>query len=587
MRKIKAALFLALFFFCCINYSIGKSSPLSSCSVTIAQSGSVKCAGDTTIQLKAIVSGGIGPYAYFWSDGEFTATTNKLLAGNYTVTISDNAGCTSTSKVTIAEPKPVLTGFTSTPADCSTLNNGQAVAKTSGGTGQYTYSWNTGSIGTTASNLSAGIYTLTVVDGNGCKEVAKVPVSNKSNLNISLFVSTPIPCNDGQGAITVTVSSSTTISSYSFSWSTGVNGVTNQSTESLSALSAGNYEIAIRDGNGCLILAETELKEPPPIKLITNSVSASCGKKNGSAFVTPANSSGSYSYSWDSGSTNSSITGLGAGSYGVVVTDGNGCSTSRTITVNASNTLASQLFITDATCFQHNNGRITAVCFNNSSPFIFNWSNSINTTTSKQYDTLLTLLAGPYSVTITDKFGCSNVLTAVVSEPTKLVTATSSVASVSSINCDGSFDVSALGSVPSYNYSWSSGSTVASNANACPGKYLVTVTDANGCTALDSATVLLDATKGNCELHIYTMISPNNDGSNDSWQIDCILNYPGNHVAIFNRWGDRVWQGDDYNNTDRAWRGTNQSGTPLPPGTYFYVLNIITKELNGKIELVK
>jgi gliding motility-associated-like protein len=142
---------------------------------------------------------------------------------------------------------------------------------------------------------------------------------------------------------------------------------------------------------------------------------------------------------------------------------------------------------------------------------------------------------------------------------------------------------SVLTGTPPYTYQWSSGGNADTTDHLPPGTYTVTVTDASGFTVTDS--VVINEETANCDVIVYSGITPNGDGNNDTWLIDYIEVFPENEVNIFNRWGERVWHGSNYNNIDVLWRGTNQGGQPLPDGTYYYVINVNDKTLTGWVEL--
>ena len=111
----------------------------------------------------------------------------------------------------------------------------------------------------------------------------------------------------------------------------------------------------------------------------------------------------------------------------------------------------------------------------------------------------------------------------------------------------------------------------------------------NGCLDRDSVTIFVE-TSDTCEIttaDIYNMISPNGDGNNDSWFINGITAFKDNTVSIFNRWGNKVWEGKDYDNDKVLWRGQNQSGEKLPAGTYYYVIEFGDKKISGFVELVR
>ncbi|MBL0047351.1 MAG: gliding motility-associated C-terminal domain-containing protein [Bacteroidetes bacterium] len=150
---------------------------------------------------------------------------------------------------------------------------------------------------------------------------------------------------------------------------------------------------------------------------------------------------------------------------------------------------------------------------------------------------------------------------------------------------NGYAEVAVKSGVGPFQYQWlPTAENTASIKNLKPGSYTVTVTDARGFSLTDTVTVLLDY-EGACGLHIYSGITPNGDNHNDTWVIDGINEFPSNHVFLFNRWGDKVWEKNNYNNTDVVWDGTNMKNERLPDGTYFYIVSIDSKKYKGWVEL--
>ncbi|MES2837318.1 MAG: gliding motility-associated C-terminal domain-containing protein [Bacteroidota bacterium] len=116
------------------------------------------------------------------------------------------------------------------------------------------------------------------------------------------------------------------------------------------------------------------------------------------------------------------------------------------------------------------------------------------------------------------------------------------------------------------------------------GKHVVVVTDANGRTKRDSVEILADSPVP-CEIKIYSGFSPNGDGANENWAIDNILLYPDNSVKIFTRWGEKIWDATNYDNSTVVWDGKSNLGTNLPEGTYFYMVEINKTKYEGWVQL--
>jgi gliding motility-associated-like protein len=135
-----------------------------------------------------------------------------------------------------------------------------------------------------------------------------------------------------------------------------------------------------------------------------------------------------------------------------------------------------------------------------------------------------------------------------------------------------------------YQYNWEPGSLLLNDSVADPITinlvkdtiFILLLKDkADGCSATDSIRVHLVVPEitENC-IVVHNVVTPNGDGLNDHWVIDCIENYPENKVEIFNRWGSRINIFTNYNNIDRFWKGTDENGQPIPDGTYYYVIKI-------------
>ncbi len=118
------------------------------------------------------------------------------------------------------------------------------------------------------------------------------------------------------------------------------------------------------------------------------------------------------------------------------------------------------------------------------------------------------------------------------------------------------------------------------------GDYIVTVVGVNGCIVSDTLNIDLKSNE-DCSLKFYSGITPNGDGINDVWIIDEIEQFPDNTVQIFNRWGNEVWVGQNYDNTTVVWDGLNKTGTEMATATYFYVVVVDGVTYNGWVELTR
>jgi gliding motility-associated-like protein len=178
------------------------------------------------------------------------------------------------------------------------------------------------------------------------------------------------------------------------------------------------------------------------------------------------------------------------------------------------------------------------------------------------------LSAGPYEVTVTDAKGCQNRNKTLLADP-KPITLELTTHDVSCADQkDGSMFIDHVyGGVPPYSMTWSTGDTGNQIENPDAGTYSVTVTDASGCISSESRTI--GKQDVDC-LFIPNTFSPNNDGTNDTWNIRNSKLYPGIEVTVFNKWGELVFGSTGY---AAAWDG-NYNGRALEASTYYYVVNL-------------
>src|SRR6185437_10067055 len=280
----------------------------------------VACNGGANGKIVANVNGGTPGYNYAWTPvGGTGATASNLSAGCYTLTVTDANGCIQTASACITQPTPLNTSMATTLATCGS-NNGTATVTVNGGTPGYTYAWAPiGGNGATASGLSAGSYTVTVTDANGCTITASANISNAGGVtaNVSLVVNET--CFGDNGGI-LDILDAGGVPPYTYSWTNGA------TTQNITGLTAGGYTVTVTDQNGCVAVANATVTQPAAV---TGSITASnipCnGGATGSATVTAAGGTPGYNYAWSNGGTTSAINGLTAGTYNVTITDANGC----------------------------------------------------------------------------------------------------------------------------------------------------------------------------------------------------------------------------------------------------------------------
>ncbi|MCP3980315.1 MAG: hypothetical protein GY716_13505 [bacterium] len=285
----------------------------------------VSCNGGTDGTATATASGGEGPYMYVWEDGQMTATATNLAPGPHSVTVKDAHGCAKTATVVVPEPTPVAATSTTTPVSCAGGSDGTATVNTTGGTPPYTYAWNDGQTTQTATGLPAGSYAVMVTDANGCSVTIGVTVDESMPLVLELVSEPPFCPAGGDGTATALVGGGTP--PYSYLWNDG------QTTQT-ALVPMGTYSVTVTDAAGCTLDGQIDVSDPEPIVLGLDVTNASCpGFTDGAIDLTPSGGEEGYAFLWSNGATTEDLSGLGAGTYSVLVNDGNACTETDSATV--------------------------------------------------------------------------------------------------------------------------------------------------------------------------------------------------------------------------------------------------------------
>ncbi|HWB62355.1 MAG TPA: T9SS type A sorting domain-containing protein, partial [Chitinophagales bacterium] len=203
----------------------------------------VGCNGDSTGGLMVTASGGAGSFTYLWSNGQTTSGLTNVAAGSYDETITDASGCQQTATFAVTEPAVLAASVTSsTDVGCNGQSTGGITVSVSGGTSPYTPNWSNGANTDTLSQLSAGTYTLTVTDANGCSTTLSDGIAEPQPLTDSV-TSTNATQGASDGTATATPTGGT--AAYHYAWSNGA------TTQTITGLNAGVYYVTITDAHGC------------------------------------------------------------------------------------------------------------------------------------------------------------------------------------------------------------------------------------------------------------------------------------------------------------------------------------------------
>ena len=439
-----------------------------------------ECDGEITI---TNVINGVAPFTYEWSDGQTGQTALELCAGDYDVTVTDSKNCSVVSEIfTITEPEELTAIITGTDETYNEANDGTATVNVSGGTPPYSYQWNTGELTQTITGLAPGTYNVTVTDQNGCTVEASVEIQEFGcpSFNIE-YEQIDIDCyGECNGSIEITGVTNGT-EPYTYNWSTG------DEESIIFNLCLGIYEVTITDANNCSAVRSFEITEPDELIANASATDETANDANdGTATCTPTGGTPPYSYAWDNGENTQTITGLAPGDYTVTITDYNYCESTETVTVNEFICPALSIIYTqeDVSCFGECNGSISIDEVSDGvAPFDYYWSNG---ETGSSIDNLC---EGSYSVTVTDDKNCEIIKSFVIVQPSELFANASSTDETYNDANDGTATANPTGGVSPYSYAWSNGENTQTITGLAPGSYTVTVTDAHGCTAIESVSV--------------------------------------------------------------------------------------------------
>ncbi len=382
---------------CPITVTVTITQPVSAltANATSTNTGCNTSTGTGTVT----ASGGTGPYTYAWTpSGGTNANATGLGAGQYTITVTDANGCTQTDTVGVTSAgAQTVTLASQTNVLCFGNTTGAATVTVMGGTTPYIYSWSpSGGTNATATGLGANTYTVSVTDAAGCTVTFTVTITQPASAINPGATATNILCNGGtNGTATATVTGGTP--GYTYLWSTG--GTTN----SISNLGQGTYTVTITDANGCTATSTVTVTDPSPLSTSLTPSNATCGNSNGSLSATPTGGTSPYTYLWNTSETTSSITGLAAGTYSVVITDANGCTQTATVTItNSVNPTAG--INANVTIYNGNSTTLTATGGGN-----YSWSPATGLScTSCPNPAAAPSVTTLYCVTVTDVLGCTD-----------------------------------------------------------------------------------------------------------------------------------------------------------------------------------
>lgn len=539
-------------------------------SASITDTTHVSCYGSNNGSATVTAVGGIIPYTYHWSTSpsQTNSIATNLTAGNYTVTITDSLGVTTTATVVITQPTVINAIISGTNVLCNGDSTGSATLTITGATSPYQFLWNNGATTQNRSNLLAGSHSVTVTDAKGCTKTASVTITQPGAITLSSTASSST-CNENNGVLTV--QSLGGITPHQYQWSNAIQN------DTISNLAPGIYFCTVTDANSCTkTISDTVFAIPMLSINQVNSNPETCSQMNGSIEIIVIEGSEPYQYNWSPGtSTTNFIDNISAGTYNVTVTDQDGCTaTTETIIENITMELSIES-ITHASCGQ-NNGNITINVESEFVDYTFDWGPIVTFNNNNAFN----LYSGTYTV-IVNAQDCEVTLNFTIDEipgPNACFDFEYPYGNginmpISFSNCTQNGDT----------WFWLFGDNATSdleNPNHAyfqQGDYIVTLVASNEHGCIDSTSRIITII-GESDIFIPNSFTPNDDGLNDVFiPILREVNHTGYSLKIYNRYGQLIFI--SYN-IEQGWDG-KINGLVVEVGSiYSYV--IIYENRNGK-----
>ncbi|MFD2516524.1 LamG-like jellyroll fold domain-containing protein [Salinimicrobium flavum] len=452
--------------------------------------------------------------------GTITATANRSTtftsSGTIIWTFTDAAGNSSTApqNITIS---PVQVTSTKVDILCHGAATGEIRLNASGGVAPYTYTWNGGlGSGATQTGLTAGTYTVTVKDSNGCEAAPMdITLTEPSQLSMTSLQINNVTCNDAGDGSVIGGEVTGGVGGYQYQ----VTGRPFQSSKEFTNLAPGSYTFTVKDQNSCLLEEDFVITEPAGLSMATPTTTEVTCHGGNDGTITAGNVTGGtppFEYSIDNVNfySTSLFEGVSAGNHTIFVKDANNCALQVPITVTQPNVLTGNLTKTNVSCFEGSDGTIT---ISSASGGHETYEYSIDGTTWQSAATFSGLTAGTYSVSVRDAAypACTVNLDPayVLTEPTAPVSAeVTTTRTLAYGTSTGSATVEASGGTPGYTYEWRRKGEenvlqYTKTATSLPaGFYEVTVIDSKGCPLIIKEVEIIDAiqafilTRSTCEI---------------------------------------------------------------------------------------
>ena len=462
---------------------------------SIATEGSaVSCFVGNDGSASAVPSGFTDPINFIWSNDSTTATIGGLIAGTYSVTVTDANGCSDVGEYVVTQPTELLLLGNVTNAECEDSANGSIMLTTSGGTIPYSYEWSNGESDPNIDSLLSGTYSTTVTDANGCTTTQEFEVGVDPDTELPNVVLQDITVAlDSNGMVSITANMLDNGSTDNCGIDTMIVDLTDFTCDNLGE---NEVVVAVADlSNNCAFdfANVTVVDNIAPTIICPDNItveSDNCLETVDYNAPTVSDNCTNPTFELTSGSPPGSTFSSGTTTLTFVAMDASGNTSTCSFTITVDSGFSATGITSEATCFGMNDGTATAEPTGGVPPFTYLWSPSDQTT-----QTATNLPAGTYMVIVTDAEGCAITATVEVTEPPALEITIDTVVHETYDDMNGAIDVTVTGGTGTYSLQWSFNGAPFSNSEdlngLADGQYVLSVVDDNGCMLL-SGTVVVD-----------------------------------------------------------------------------------------------
>lgn len=423
--------------------------------------------------MQSSVTQGTSPFTYLWSNGMTSANLFGVDSGNYKITVTDAYGCKDSTAIYVGRVAGLTPIYTIQKTSCGNANGSVSVT-TSGGTPNYTYSWNTGATGANLTNLLAGKYWLTIADAASCSVVDTVKIDDRKKPKITENKVQAV-CNMANGSIQIIILDGNP--PFTYNWSNG------KSTAFIDSLAVGIYKLTVTDSLGCTDQKDIDIDPGTPPYLhpdSTKSEQSTCGLSNGKMQALLMRGVDPISYTWSTGHTGKYVANIPPGKHYLTVVDGRNCINIDSLIVTTTTVPQITLDSFQSYCLKPN-GSINATIVNGSPPYTFSWSNGSTSQNATN------LVQGKYTLIVRDIYNCRDTASSIVLElPNTLKASYDTFGLRCYRDNSGRVTLNATGGQAPYSYTVVTTSSNNNIGGLSAGKHYFTIEDNQGCLYKDS-----------------------------------------------------------------------------------------------------